>query len=199
MAHVEIASIPLEVVRDRLGQMTDSIIGRLKDRSTLPLNLSAYQPGAILLDPTMAIGSTDGGLPAIPDADIRLEDKLIPFYTQTVLPRLCEPTDDPSTYIEAVSIDTGVLLLMSERINLGRYVAIAKTKAAPDMWDLVENTQGLMSVLRDARQEERVIAGVRSSAAIHGLDEELGESVFRWVIEQTIGVEVEYMQRIHEG
>lgn len=134
------------------------------------------------------------GVPELPNVDINLKDKLLPFYRDTVLPQLCEPQDNPDTYGETVFLDADVLELLNERINIGRYVARSKVETDPSMWNIVSDSDELIKKLRDHNQEERVINSVCSAADKYGLRRDLAELVFRWVIEQTIGVEVAYIQ-----
>ena len=134
------------------------------------------------------------GVPELPNVDINLKDKLLPFYCDTVLPQLCELSDNPDTYGETVFLDADVLELLNERINIGRYVARSKVEADPRIWDIVSDSNELIKKLRDHNQEERVINSVRSAADKYGLRQDLAELVFRWVIEQTIDVEVMYLQ-----
>ena len=136
------------------------------------------------------------GIPALPYVGINLKDKLLPFYRDIVLPQLCELKDDPDTYGETVYLDADVLELLNERINVGRYVARAKVEEDPSIWDIVSDSGELIKKLRDHNQEERIIGSVNLAADKYGLRRDLAGVVFRWVIEQTIGVEVAYLQGI---
>lgn len=136
------------------------------------------------------------GIPSLPNVEINLKDQLIPFYQGTVLPQLCEPGDNPDTYGETVFLDADVLELLNERINIGRYVARSKAESDPSILDIVSDSNELRKRLRDSSQEERVISSVRSAANKYGLGPDKAELVFRWVIEQTIGLEVAYLQGI---
>lgn len=134
------------------------------------------------------------GLPPLPNVQIGLKDQLIPFYRDTVIPQLCEPGDQPDTYGETAFLDADVLELLNERINIGRYVARSKAQSDPSILDIVSDSNELLKRLRDSNQEERVIGSVRSAANRYGLGPDKAELVFRWVIEQTIGLEVTYLQ-----
>lgn len=134
------------------------------------------------------------GVPALPYVEINLMGQLLPFYRDTVLPQLCELSDNPDTYGETVFLDADVLELLNERINIGRYVARSKVETDPSIWNIVSDGDELIKKLRDHNQEERVIDSVKSAAYKYGLKRDLAELVFRWVIEQTINVEVAYLQ-----
>lgn len=161
-------------------------LGRWEFHDQHPLIISAK--------PTAIARRTVGGLPTLPNVNINLKDKLLPFYTGTVLSQLCDHKDDPDTYGETAYLDADALELLNERINLGRYVAASKAENNPEIWNIVLNTDELIKTLRDRDREKVVIEGALEIATRHGLDASLTESVFQWVIEQTIGVEVAYLQ-----
>lgn len=138
----------------------------------------------------------DGVAPYLPKVEIALRGKLLPFYTDDVLPKLCEPGDNPVKYGETAFLDAEVLGLLNERINMGRYVAISKVERDPTIWDIVPDSQILLGQLRDRKREDQVISSVLAAADRYGLKPALAEYVFRWVIEQTIGLEVKYLQGI---
>ncbi|MDP3983335.1 MAG: hypothetical protein Q8Q65_04660 [bacterium] len=163
-------------------------LGRWESHDQHPLIISAK--------PATIGRSTVGGLPELPNIDINLKDKLLPFYTGTVLPQLCDPKDNPDTYGETVYLDADVLELLNERINLGRYVAASKVETDPKIWDIVSNREALINVLRDSEREKIVISGAIEIASRHGLDASLTASLFRWVIDRTMDVEVDYLQGI---
>jgi len=50
--------------------------------------------------------------------------------------------------------------------------------------------------LRDPTQEEKIMKSVRAAAAKYELKQDLAELVFRWIIDQTLTVEVEYLQGV---
>lgn len=161
-------------------------LGRWEFHDQHPLIISAK--------PATIARSTVGGLPALPNIDINLKDKLLPFYTGTVLSQLCDHKDGPDTYGETVYLDADVLELLNERINLGRYVAASKVEQDPKIWSIVSNTEALINVLRDSEREKVVISGALEIASRHGLDASLTASLFRWVIDTTMDVEVAYLQ-----
>lgn len=133
------------------------------------------------------------GVPALPHVDIDLKDRLFRFHRDEVLPRLCEPGSDPNTYGETAYLDADLLELIHERVNVGRYVARAKAETTPGVRDPGIGAEELIGMLRDPAQEERILDGVRVGARSYGVDVDIAAMVFRWVIEETIRVEVAYL------
>ncbi len=134
------------------------------------------------------------GITAIPRVDITLRDALFAFYPNELLPRLCTPETDPDTFGETAYVDADLLELLHQRINLGRYVARVKAEQDANIMAIAHDSDALINVLRDPAQEDRVLAAVRNGAAKYGLDGDIAAFVFRWIIEQTIHVEVVYLQ-----
>lgn len=153
-------------------------------------------PLMISTKPTSITRRTGIGLPILPSIDINVRDKLLPFYTDSFLPKLCDSKDDPGTYGETAYIDADIVELLNERINLGRFVAASKVYGNPDIWRIVSDTEKLTEALRDRDREEVVIKGALDEASKVELDQQLTKDIFRWVIERTMDVEVTYLQGI---
>lgn len=134
-----------------------------------------------------------GSRPAIDRRAISIRDNLLTFYLG-VLPGLCPPGDDPANYGETVYVDADLLQLLHERINVGRYVAEAKLRADPSVAASRHDPDLLASKLRDSRREEALIAAVRATAERYVLDPDVVEQIFRWIVEETLRVEVAYLQ-----
>lgn len=131
---------------------------------------------------------------ALPHVKISIKRELLQFYQQAVLPKLCRDGEAPDTYGATVYLDAQLLELLNERINVGRYVAQAKVDTDPEILEVVSDKEALSNKLRDVPQEDRVIQSVLESAEACGVDKDLAELVFRWVIETTINLEVDYLQ-----
>jgi monofunctional chorismate mutase len=131
--------------------------------------------------------------PGVSRQPIQIGEGLIAFYLQ-VLPRLCPAGDDPNTYGETVYVDADLLTLVNERINVGRYVAEAKAAADPSLHDLRDNPDGIRERLTDLAREEALLRSVEATAARYELDPGVVRTVFRWIIDETLRVEVEYLQ-----
>ncbi len=131
---------------------------------------------------------------AAPDLGIGLRDELVPYYIDEILPRLCAPGEDASTFGETVYVDADTLELLNERIHVGRKVAQAKIASQPELMDLVDTPAVLIDRLRDRTREEEVLADVERRAGRYEVDEGLARTVFAWVIERTIELEVTYLR-----
>ena len=162
------------------------VLGRWQFPDEHPLIISAK--------PTIITRNTVCGLPTLPNVDINVKDALMPFYTDTVLPQLCEDKDEPDTYGETAYLDADVLELLNERINLGRYVAQSKVNDNPEIWNVVSDTPALIEELTDRDREKVVINNALKIARRHGLNARFTRGFIKSVIAQTINVEVAYLQ-----
>jgi chorismate mutase len=124
---------------------------------------------------------------------ISIRDNLLSFYL-SMLPSLCPPGDDPDNFGETVYVDADLLQLLHERINVGRYVAEAKVRVDPAVAASRDDAAALSTILRDSRREEALIAAVRATAERYELDPDVVERIFRWIIEETLRVEIAYLQ-----
>jgi chorismate mutase len=131
-------------------------------------------------------------LAAVP---ISTADGLLSFY-RGLLPDLCTPGSDPSSFGETAYVDADLLSLLNERVNVGRYVAQAKLYTDPSIRAVVQDGWALDARLRHREREEAVVASARDSAERYDLKPELAERVFRWIIDETTRVEVVYIQHL---
>lgn len=154
-------------------------------------------PLMISVKPTAITHRTVDGTLVLPNVDINLKNKLLSFYIGTLLPRLCEPKDDPSTYGETVYIDADVVELLNERMNLGRYVAVSKVNNDSFLWNLVSEPEKLDEALRDRNREKVVIDAAMQTASRLGLDVALTADLARWIIDTTTDLEVKYLQGLY--
>lgn len=131
--------------------------------------------------------------------EIALRGDLEAFYIREVLPRLCADQDDPNSYGETAYCDADLLELLNERINVGRDIALAKVQREPDLLQLLADDASLAERLTDRAREENVLADAATAAERYSLDPELARFVFRWIIDRTLALEVEYLKRIGGG
>jgi chorismate mutase len=129
----------------------------------------------------------------IAKVNISTGDDIINFYVSS-LKDLCEPGEDPSTYGETVYCDSDLIQLLNERVNLGRYVAESKLQRNPSIVEAIDDEQ-LISRLRDTEREEKVVMKAKDIAVRYGLNPDVTEKYFRWIIGKTIEVEVEYIKK----
>jgi chorismate mutase len=133
--------------------------------------------------------------PAIPRLAIATRDDLLAYY-QELLPRLCRPGDDPNTYGETVYADSDLLVLMNERVNVGRYVAHVKADREPSIFDDVADAARLEVRLKDINRERALLATARDVAERYNLDPHVVEDVFHWIVRETMLVEIEYLRQL---
>ena len=131
---------------------------------------------------------------AISPVDINLREELLGFYTG-ILPELCPLGDDPNSYGETAYVDADALQHLHERINVGRYVAESKLAASPEISNIVHDSALLTAELKDSRREEDVINKAKERALVYELNPDLVGRIFRWVIDETLKVEVDYLQK----
>lgn len=129
--------------------------------------------------------------------DIHITDHLLPFYIHT-LDALCGSGEDPGTFGETVYIDADLLHLLHERVNVGRLVAAAKAASTPGIQSLVGDGARLSDELRDSVREEALLDSVEATALRYQLDPAIARDVFRWIIEETLALEVSYLQALAE-
>jgi chorismate mutase len=138
-------------------------------------------------------------LPSAEKVEIALRADLEAFYTGEVLPRLCDDADDPNCYGETAYCDADLLELLNERINVGRDIALAKVQREPDLLQLLADDASLAERLTDRVREEAVLADAAIAAERYSLDPDLARFVFRWIIDRTLQLEVEYLQRLNRA
>lgn len=125
--------------------------------------------------------------------DIELTDEITVFYSR-LLRDLCREGDDPTTYGETVYCDADLIVLLHERINIGRFVAESKFQTDPSFSTVVENRDALHARLRQPKREQTVIDNARKIALNYDLNPDVVERCFRWLITKTLEVEIAYLQ-----
>jgi chorismate mutase len=133
--------------------------------------------------------------PHVARLQLNRRDNLLAFY-QTILRRLCSAGDDTNTYGETVYVDSDLLELINERINVGRYVAQVKAEREPAVVEVAGDATRLEAALRDPAREETLVRTARGIAARYEIEPDLVEDVFRWIIAETMLVEVAYLQQV---
>ena len=114
-------------------------------------------------------------------ANIDIKDELLSFYKGFVK-KLCKPEDDPTFYGSTAHLDAQLVVLIHERANVGRYVSEAKAHKDPELYEVLNNPDKLLSKLKDIKREDNLVEKAREAARLHGLDEDLIEQLFRWMI-----------------
>lgn len=129
-----------------------------------------------------------------PKLKIDISKNLIPFYLNLVT-KYCRPGDDPATYGQTVFLDAELIQMIHERVNIGRYVAFAKGKKDQDIYKLKSDKEALLSKLKDVVREEALIRQARERAMFYELNPDMIEDAFRWMIDQTLKIEIAYIQQ----
>lgn len=118
-------------------------------------------------------------------------DNLIVFY-KGLITKYCQRGDNPNTYGETAYIDSDLILMIHERINIGCYVADIKGRIDPSIYNITEDDK-LVAKLKDRNREEILLQKVGNIAQVYKLNQNLAVDAFKWMIEKTIEVEVAYI------
>lgn len=161
-------------------------LGRYEDSDQYPVIEIDLPPAGVLLPEKEQI---------LPRIEIKSSDGLMSFY-QGLVESHCAPGDDPNSYGETAYIDADLVLLMHDRVNIGRYVAEVKGRSDPSVYSAKNNTELLLSKLKDSTREEALIGKVRNTAMSYDLNPEMVTEAFRWMIDKTIDIEIAYINGI---
>lgn len=127
----------------------------------------------------------------LPPIDLSMAD-MFRFY-ESLVPQLAPDGDAPETYGECAYVDADIVIRLHERINMGRYVAHTKVTRDPSLRALMANPEALRASLVDPQREQEVITGARRLGERYDLNPDIVARVFRWIIEETLNVEVRYL------
>jgi len=128
--------------------------------------------------------------------EINIGEEIIDFYLNS-LADFCQKGDNPSTHGETVYCDADIVELLNERINLGRHVVKSKVDQNPSVLD-VENKEELKEFLRDHERENMVIKKAAEVAGRYNFPKEVAEKYFRWIIDKTLEIEIEYLEKAYK-
>ena len=140
-----------------------------------------------------------------PDSPVRemasgVGDRIIDFYHQWV-GRACEAGSEDGTYGETVTADVVALLAIMERVNLGKLVAESKYVENPQAFIKSKGDREKMLSLIIRKDREDKVLDLASALAIHyDLEPDHAVDVFKFMIEVTKDIEVDYLRmRIAEN
>lgn len=214
----------LSEVRKKLDLLTLRIINRLAYRTTFPLNLKVYEKpenGKSMLEIAIErkeryfaelgrwkfpdqrpLSKQKLPKPVIPrsipqerpNVEIDVVEEVKGFFIE-LIKDLCKESDDPNSYGETVDCDADILELLFERIMLGLYVANSKANSDPKIKDIIGSPKLLEEKLRNMPREEEVVEEARKCAEQNNLNPAVIERCFRWIINETTKVEIEYLQK----
>lgn len=134
-------------------------------------------------------------MPLLPVITPPPRDELFRFYT-SILPEFCKPGDDPQNYGETAYADADVLVRINERIYLGAFVARSKVERVPEIIKLSDDPSAIREKFRDREREAIVLERAAQAAWRYMISPDVIEKVFKWMIEQTIELEVRYVQKM---
>jgi len=103
---------------------------------------------------------------------INFNNKIKSIYLEKILPKITTG-EDKRSYGSTCVADIACLQALSKRIHYGKFIAEAKFQAKQELYtDLIKNNDaaGLMALLTDMPQEERVLDRVEKKAGTYGQD-----------------------------
>jgi chorismate mutase len=108
----------------------------------------------------------------------------------------CREGSEPDTFGETVTADVNALLAILERVNLGKYVAESKLERDQQAFrDTGGDREAILGLIVRTDREVEVLELARRLAAHYELEAQHAVSVFKWMIELTKDVEVQYIRR----
>lgn len=143
--------------------------------------------------------------------EINYNPQIMRMYLEEVIPAVTRNGSD-NNHGSSCLIDVTLLQALSKRIHYGKFVAEAKFLAQTEEYTGLIRTKdadGIMALLTDLPQEERVIERVRRKAGVfgqdvgasadnpvHKVDPEAVASLYKdWLMPLTKDVEVDYLLR----
>jgi chorismate mutase len=122
-------------------------------------------------------------------------ERIIDFY-RSWIQRACPQGNNSSTYGETVTSDVNALLAIMERVNLGKSVAEAKfLELTDEFMGTGGDRDALLTFIVRKEREVQVIELARRLAEHYEVPAEHIISVFEFMIETTINIEIDYLQR----
>ena len=120
--------------------------------------------------------------------------RIIEFYLGWIRTN-CEDAVESTTYGETVTADVTALLAIMERVNLGKQVAESKFTELTDEFVATNGDRDAMLSLIVRKDRERSVIELAENLARHyDLPEEASVSVFKFMIEVTVDIEVDYLR-----
>ena len=120
--------------------------------------------------------------------------RIIDFYLGWIQTN-CEDADESKTYGETVTADVSALLAIMERVNLGKQVAESKfTELTDEFLATKGERDAMLNLIVRKDREQSVIELSRNLARHYDLPEEAAVSVFRFMIDVTVDIEVDYLR-----
>ena len=129
--------------------------------------------------------------------DIKVNSDILDFYPKFAV-KLGMAGEDKTTFGETAYCDADIVEIVNERINLGKFIAESKLKGdALMLWRADEKT--LLEKIRNPGREHEIIENVKKLSDRYQLDKDLAEEFFKWIIDETLKVELDYLSKIKKG
>jgi chorismate mutase len=125
--------------------------------------------------------------------DIKVSQDILSFYANFIR-LLCIPGEDKTCFGETAYCDANIVETVNERVNLGKYVANAKLEKNPQLLGMTE--KDLIEKLRSPEREAEMLENVRILSAKYGTNKNLADMFFKWIIDETLKVEADYVGKI---
>ena len=124
--------------------------------------------------------------------DIKVNQDILSFYTNFIR-LLCIPGNDKTCLGKTAYCDANNVVTLNERINLGKYVADAKLKDNPMILGM--KGDDLIEKLRNPGREAELLKSVSTLSDKYGLNKNLADIFFKWIIDETLKVEADYVMK----
>ena len=119
--------------------------------------------------------------------------RILDFYQGWIVAS-CDEGIDSDTFGETVSADVSALLSIMERVNLGKLVAESKFQELTDQFlETGGNREAMLALIVRKDREAKVIELAGRLADHYDLPRVAVESVFRFMIDTTVDIEVDYL------
>ena len=120
--------------------------------------------------------------------------RIIDFYLQWI-DQHCKPGIESDTFGETVTADVPLLISIMERVNLGKQVAESKFVELTDEFIATGgDREAMLKLIVRRDREQKVIELARGLARHYDLKEAAAVSVFEFMIELTVDIEVDYLR-----
>ena len=120
--------------------------------------------------------------------------RVIEYYRHWIA-RGCVSGSDPDSFGETVTADVSALMSILQRVNLGKYVAEIKFTESPEKFRATEGERdGIVELIVRRDREAEVEALAVRLGEHYDFDPQEAHKLFRWMIDITVDIEVDYIR-----
>lgn len=120
--------------------------------------------------------------------------RVIEYYRDWIA-RGCVSGSDPDSFGETVTADVSALMSILQRVNLGKYVAEIKFTESPEKFRATEGERdGIVELIVRRDREAEVEALAVRLGEHYDFDPQEAHKLFRWMIDITVDIEVDYIR-----